>query len=225
MAGFRVNRRTLARGGVRAGSDASNYTDINQGGYQTMSGCGRAWNQIALPAKLWHGSDSASTHALSGSLWIQFAAAASNTAIRVPTWSPSSTTCDMLVDAAFFAPGDIAATGGSMALYLENMVNTDIATANSSMGYRVAWNYINGAGTCSVKAGSAAITACNSSASAKGAHWEFALGTCLPSFDQVGQLLLLHAQMLTGACTAGVNVDFIGARLSYLADRVGASSP
>lgn len=225
MAGHRVNLRELARGGVRAGSDASNYTDINSGGYQTMTGCARTWNQIALPALLWKGSDSASGHALSGSLYIPIGAAASGGWFNVPTWTASSTTCDMHVDAAFFAPGDIAATGGSMAMKFENIVNTDIATANSSMGYRVNWNFVNGTGTCSVKAGSAIITACNSSASAKGTHWEFALGTCLPSFDQVGQLLLLHVQMLTGACAVGTGVDFAGARLSYLSDRLGASTP
>ncbi len=225
MAGHRINMRTLARGGVRAGSDASNYTDLNSGGYQTMTGCARTWNQIALPARLWYGSNSACGHALSGSLYIPIGVAASGGFYEVPTWAASSTTCDMHIDAAIFAPNDIAVPGGSMALKLQTIVSTDIATANSSMGYRLNWNFINGAGTCSVKSGSAIITACNSSASAKGTHWEFALGTCLPSFDQVGQLLLLHAQMLTGACTVGTGVDFLGARISYLADRVGASSP
>ena len=227
MAGFLVKRRTLARGGMRAGSSNSNYTDINSGGYATMTGCARTWNQIPLPARsAWNGISSACTHALSGSVYIPMAGVgASGGWFEAATWSPSSTTCNMHLDATVFAPGDIAATGGSMALYFQNIVNTDIATANSSMGYRVNWNYINGAGTCSVKSGSAIVTACNSSASAKGTHWEFALGTCLPSFDKVGQLLLLHVQMLTGACTVGAGVDFLGARLSYLSDRLGASTP
>ncbi len=223
MAGHRINRRELARGGVRAGSDGSNYTDINTGGYQTMAGCARVWQEIPLPARVWYGAPTACTHALSGSLYITVGGAASGGIFHVPTWSPSSATCDMLVDTAIFAPADIAATGGSMTLYLEHIVNTAMDSA-SVIGWRINWNYINGVGTSSVKSGSATYAASTLSASGQGTHFSATFGTKLPSFDQVGQLLLITARMLTSnVCSAGVSLDFAGARLRYLADRIGAS--
>ena len=224
MAGHRINQRILARGGVRAGSDANNYTDINGGGFQTTTGCARTWNQITLPAKNWSTFDSASSGALSGSVFINLPGGASNSNFRIATITGSGTGCDMQFDTTLFAPTDIAATGGSMALYLDYVVSGTISTA-STIGTKVLWNFTNGVGTCSVKSGSASYAASLLSASAKGTHFETALNTCLPSFDQVGQMLTLHGVMLTGACSAGTQVDFAGARLVYLADRIGASAP
>ncbi len=223
MAGFRVNRKTLARGGVRAGSDASNYTDLSTGGFQTMSGCARAWNQINLPAAVWQTFDSASTGALSGSVFVNLPGGASNAQFRIRTITGSGTGCDMQFDTTIFAPPD-AALSGSMALYLDYIVSGTVSTA-STIGTKVLWNFTNGVGTCSVVSGSASYAASLLSASAAGTHFETPLNTCLPSFSKVGQMLNLHGVMLTGACSAGTQVDFAGARLLYLADRVGASAP
>jgi len=222
MAGFRVNRKTLARGGVRAGSDASNYTDISTGGYQTMTGCARVWNEIPLPARVWWGNVGACGHATTGSLYIGISEGASGGFFNVPTWSPSSATCDMHLDTALWAPPDIAIPGGSMKLTFDLITNTDMTKA-SGLGIRMNWNYITG--PCSAKTASAIMATSTLSASTAWSRLSPSLTTLLPSFDVAGQLLLLHFRLMTSACGAAGNlVDFAGARLSYLADRLGASS-
>lgn len=222
MATLRVNRKATLRSGANIGANTTNRTAFSACGIETLSGSARVWKEIQLSAKEWHGAATASTHALSGSLYIPIDAGASGGDFNIPTWAASSTTCDALLDTVVWAPLD-ADTTASMILFMDHFVGATLTTA-SGTGWRVNWNYINGAGTCSVKSGSAEQAFRTATASAKGNHLSASLTTQLPPFDQAGQILCLHARMLTGACGAGTGIEFAGARLRYLANAKGLTS-
>ena len=178
----------------------------------------RMAQELYLPAATWQIFSSASAHATSSSLYMKVGGAD----LHVQTIAASSTTCDMVFDAAFTAPLD-SSTSGSVIPFVECLVSTNLATTGSGLGFQLNYNYINVA-ACSTTAGSVTGTVTNSSGSlGVGGRLSGSL-SAMPSFAAGGQLVSLQMRGLTGACTAGANVDFAGLRLRYIADKTGAST-
>lgn len=229
-------RRLNAVGGVRAG-DNTNYTDQTTGGYQTMAGTARVDREIWIPANQFYGFSgsvagggtlydagsmiSASMDvSIGGSIFANTDQA--STGIPIITPSVDITGSPTFANAQFPVPTD-RATSGSVSIRPVWTSKDANATSGSVFVFVGAVAYISASAEVRTAASVSACATYNYT-NANTFH-ETDLGN-VPSFganDVMGIVTLMHDQT-DAADTAGSGVAFLGVKLRYVSDRLGAST-
>ncbi len=210
----------VSSGSVNRLGSTTSYTNTSACGLQTMVGAGRVYKEVWLPADLWQAaSGTGAVNMVTGSP----AHTISGVGYHARTWTPIADNAEGAVEYLWVTPPDICSTG-SIIPYIEVTPTTAIA-AGSDMAKPTLRYILQSAG-----GGSDGLSACvvlATTASINPGTIGFRQTLTMPNIVSASPGQFLHMQVVfpvTGACTnSGSYLGFVGLRLRYVADRIGAS--
>lgn len=230
-------------GGLRAGQKSASgaYTEFSNVGYQTMTGCARVYNEIALGPLDFQALTTACT---TGSLYnasllqdisssIFGGVAASSAKIYGLNMGAGASPASPLTAFAMFNKPLNADTSGSIAVIVDWTYGDAPATTGSKLTMQVGMGYFGGGATTPCAVRTAGSTGAASVASYSGTTCGLLQSTCvgaLPSFsasDTGGVFVLKYGSASAagdmGKMTAGC-VFILGVRLRYMVNKLGLQS-
>lgn len=240
---LKFRRRIDAAGGIRIGDDTT-YTDVASDGAFTLTGapfslsaCSQVSKQLWLPATAFtvaSGLTAGSVNenfeggsmiaaslpiSVSGSVFLNLDAAS----LGFPVIQPHTNVTGSMVYAqtVFPVPLDAATTGCVQARPVWT-VHDENATTGSVFCIKAGMSYISSSAAVRQAASTGACPAYNYTAS--GVFHETNIGN-LPSFganDVVAAFILIHDQTVA-ADTGGSGIAFLGVKLQYVSNKLGAS--